>query len=46
MDILTEEEKGKARVMAIMCGYPVPAGAIPNDDKEENTNEPDKDERR
>ena len=36
---MTEEEKGKARVIATMCGGVIPAWAMPDDDKEENTNE-------
>lgn len=36
---LTEEEKGKARVIATMCGGVIPAWAMPSDDKEENDDE-------
>lgn len=32
---LTEEEKGKARVIATMCGGVIPAWAMPSDDKED-----------
>lgn len=32
---LNEEEKGKARVIATMCGGVIPAWAMPDDDKEE-----------
>lgn len=43
---LTEEEKGKARVIATMCGEVIPAWAMPNDNKEENTNEKNTDQRK
>lgn len=41
-DKLTEEEKGKARVIATMCGGVIPAWAMPSDDKEETDDEPNK----
>lgn len=35
---LSEEEKGKARVITIMCGGVIPAWAMPSDDKEDEDN--------
>lgn len=32
---LTEEEKGKARVIATMCGGIIPAWAMPENDKDD-----------
>lgn len=31
--LLTEEEKGKVRVTAIMCGATIPAWAMPNNER-------------
>lgn len=34
---LTEEEKGKARVIAIMCGGVIPAWAMSDEQQEDET---------
>lgn len=34
---VTEEEKGKARVIAIMCGGVIPAWAMPDEPTESDT---------
>lgn len=36
---LTEEEKGKARVIATMCGGVIPAWAMPSDENEDEDDE-------
>lgn len=36
---LSEEEKGKARVIATMCGGVIPAWAMPENDEEEANDE-------
>jgi hypothetical protein len=33
---MTEEEKGKARVIATMCGGVIPAWAMPSDEEDED----------
>lgn len=36
---LTKEEKGKARVIATMCGGVIPAWAMPENDEEDEDDE-------
>jgi hypothetical protein len=38
---LSEEEKGKARVIVTMCGGVIPAWAMPENDDEENKEDED-----
>ena len=40
---LTEEEKGKARVIAIMCGGIIPAWAMPDEQNKDKNEDNDND---
>jgi hypothetical protein len=42
---LSEEEKGKARVIATMCGGVIPAWAMPENDVKENKENENNEER-
>jgi hypothetical protein len=42
---LSEEEKGKARVIVTMCGGVIPAWAMPENDVEENKEDENNEER-
>jgi hypothetical protein len=42
---LSEEEKGKARVIATMCGGVIPAWAMPENDDDDDEEEENDEER-